>query len=435
MTIINIYIEGYGCTLNSADTNILANSIKQYIKDNNINNMNIVSNINNANIVVINTCIVRQETEHKMNSRVNYLKSLNKKIVIAGCMPKGLSKETKELNPDLTIMPLEAHLIGEKIYNYIINNNINNDNINDINSDNNIDHKLKNLKPNNIIMPLPISEGCLGKCNYCIVKLARGDLKSYSEKVILDKVKEYVTNNVKHILITSQDTACYGFDKNTNLPNLLNKIININGEFNLRIGMMHSKNLPYIIDDLIELYKTNKITNFIHLPLQSGDNKILNDMEREYTVEQYIDFVKEFRKKIPNLNYHTDIIVGYPTETEENFNNTIELLKKLKPDGIHGAKYTQRKGTKANNLKQIDTKIRKERMKILDNLRRELSYNSHKKYVGKTLNTLIIKNNEGITDNCKTVKFDKVENNYIGKFKKVKIKKALTFGLYGEILD
>jgi MiaB-like tRNA modifying enzyme len=437
---LKIYIEGYGCTLNSADTNIIKNSIA--FKD-----FTIVDNLNDADIVVINTCIVRLETEHKMISRINYIKSLNKKIVVAGCMPKALREKVEKLNINTMIMPREAHLAGDILCDYVKNEYIKNEtkcalNIdnNKINNDNkisaNLDSKLDYLHPNGLIMPLPISEGCIGKCSFCIVKVARGRLLSYSRDKIIKKAEEFVNNGVKHILITSQDTACYGFDKGDTLPNLINDIASIDGEFDMRIGMMHAKNVPYIMDELIETYQNDKVSKFFHLPLQSGDDDVLRDMKRGYTVDEFIDIVNEFKRKIKDLTFNTDIIVGFPTEKEENFENTLEVLKKIRPDYINGAKYSQRKHTEADKLKQVDTKIRKKRSEILDKLRRELSYENNKKYIGKTLKVLITENGKGITNNCKVVRFDSENKNInIGEFREIRITDAKTFGLFGEIIN
>ena len=176
---LKVYIEGYGCTLNSADTNIIKNSIA--FKD-----FTIVDDLNDADIVVINTCIVRLETEHKMISRINYIKSLNKKIVVAGCMPKALREKVEKLNVGALIMPIEAHLAGDVLCSYIKNENgcaLNTKK--EINA--NLDSKLDYLHPNGLIMPLPISEGCIGKCSFCIVKVARGRLLSYSRDKIIKK--------------------------------------------------------------------------------------------------------------------------------------------------------------------------------------------------------------------------------------------------------
>ncbi|HIP34661.1 MAG TPA: tRNA (N(6)-L-threonylcarbamoyladenosine(37)-C(2))-methylthiotransferase [Methanothermococcus okinawensis] len=419
---MNIYIEGYGCTLNTADTKIIKNSLKLF-KD-----FQIVDNVEDADIVVINTCVVRLETENRMISRIEYFRSLNKKIVVAGCMPKALREKVID-KADLLIMPREAHLSGEMIYRHFKDKGVSRP------SNVNINEKLKYLKPEGLIMPLPISEGCVGKCTYCIVKVARGDLLSYDKNLLVKKAREYVDSGVKHILITAQDTACYGFDKGYTLPDLLKDIIfSVEGAYTMRIGMMHAKNVPEIIDDLLDCYRSDKIAKFLHLPLQSGDDKVLKDMKREYTVDEFIDIVKEFKRKVKDLNFNTDIIVGFPTESEENFENTLEVLKKIKPDYIHGAKYTPRRHTLAAKMKQIDTKIRKMRSKILDKLRRELSYENNKKYIGKTLKVLITEKGKGIAHNCKVVKFNWEDGLKVGNFIDVKITDAKTFGLFGEVL-
>ena len=424
---LKVYVEGYGCTLNSGDTNIIKNSIA-------FKGFTIVDDLNDADIVVINTCIVRLETEHKMISRINYIKSLNKNIVVAGCMPKALREKVEKLNIDAMIMPREAHLAGDILCRYIKNETKWSLPTNKIN--NNLDDKLDYLCPNGLIMPLPISEGCIGKCSFCIVKVARGRLLSYSRDKIIKKAEEFVNNGVKHILITSQDTACYGFDKNDNLPNLIKGIVSIDGEFDMRIGMMHAKNVPQIMDELIDVYQNDKVSKFFHLPLQSGDDQVLKDMKRGYTVDEFISIVNEFKRKIKDLTFNTDIIVGFPTEKEENFENTLEVLKKIRPDYINGAKYSQRKHTEADKLKQVDTKIRKKRSEILDRLRRELSYENNKKYIGKTLKVLITENGKGITNNCKVVRFDSESKNInIGEFREIKITDAKTFGLFGKIND
>ena len=445
-----VYVEGYGCTLNAGDTIIIKNSIKE-------RNFEIVNNIEESDIILINTCIVRLETEHKMISRIKKFKKYGKKIVVAGCMPKALRNKVDKLNVDGIILPKEAYMAGDILKNLHNNNtkinNINNkikkkDNIsiknregnnkinkiNKMNESANIVKKLDYLNGEGITAILPISEGCIGKCSFCIVKVARGNLISYPMDKLLDKVKEYVNNNVKYILLTAQDTGCYGFDKGYTLPDLLNEIVDIEGEFIVRIGMMHAKNVPKIMDDLIECYKSDKICKFFHLPLQSGDNKVLKDMNREYTVEEYCDIVKEFKSKIKDLTYNTDVIVGFPTETEDAFQNTLKTIMELKPDYINSAKYTQREHTIAGKMKQLDTKIRKERSKIMDDIRRRLSYENNKKYIGKKMRVLITENGKGLLHNCKVVKFDMDRNIKVGKFYDIKITDAKTFGLYGRLM-
>ena len=357
---MKVYVEGYGCVLNTADTEIIKNSLREH-------GFEITDNLEDADIAIINTCVVRLETENRMIYRINELKNLGKEVVVAGCLPKALNEKVKGF---LHIYPREAHRAGKILKDYIEKHYRMPYVEEDINKT--LYKKLDYLTPS-LISPLPICEGCLGNCSYCIVKIARGNLISYPREKIVNKAKELINKGAKCLLITAQDTACYGFDIGDNLANLLNDLTQIEGEFIMRVGMMHAKNAELILDELIEVYKDDKVGKFLHLPLQSGDDEILKRMKRGYTVDEFKDIVNEFRRKIKNLCFTTDIIVGFPGETEEQFQNTLEVLKELKPDYIHGAKYSQRKGTEAARMKQVDTKIRKQRSEILDKLRRELS--------------------------------------------------------------
>jgi len=415
-TMKKVYVEGYGCVLNSADTEIIKNALRE-------EGFEIVDELDRADIAVINTCVVRLETENRMIYRINELKNLGKDVVVAGCLPKALKEKVKGF---LHIYPREAHKAGKILKTYIKSGK----RVEGLEDDKSL-HKKLNYINSSLITPLPICEGCLGHCTYCIVKIARGNLISYPREKIVKKAEELIKKGTKCIFITAQDTACYGFDRNDNLANLLNDLCSIEGDFIMRVGMMHAKNVEEIIDELIEVYKTDKVGKFLHLPLQSGDDEILKKMRRGYTVEEFKEIVNEFRKKVKNLCFTTDIIVGFPGETEEQFENTLNILKELKPDYIHGAKYSQRKGTEAAKMKQVDTKIRKQRSEILDKLRRELSYLNNKKYIGKKLKTLILEEGKGYTENFKVVKF---EGGSIGNFKKVKIVDAKTFGLVGKII-
>ncbi|MBP2143709.1 MiaB-like tRNA modifying enzyme [Methanococcus voltae] len=459
---LNVHLEGYGCTLNTSDTEIIKNSLIE--QGFNVSNGDFNESSENINLVVINTCIVRQETEHKMISKIKKYKESGKKVVVAGCLAKALSKKIEGLY-DALIMPREAHLSGEivravfegKNYQEVVKTSTssidnklnylakNNENEYDNGSNNSNKDNVKNL-----IMALPICEGCLGNCTYCIVKVARGNLISYEPENIVKKSEELIKSGTKCLLVTAQDTACYGFDRQDNyrLPNLINDIVNNKNlidnadenksyNFGIRIGMMHANYANTFIDDLIETYSNEKVTKFLHLPIQSGDNEVLKDMNRGYTVDEFISVLDEFKRKVKDLNFTTDIIVGFPTESEEAFENTLEVLKQIKPDFTHGAKYSQRKYTVAGRMKQIDTKIRKERSEILNKLRREISFENNKKHIGQTFECLIVKKGEAITNNCKKVLFDSSDDakSPIGEFKTVKITDAGTFGLKGKLLN
>jgi len=219
---------------------------------------------------------------------------------------------------------------------------------------------------NNIIQ---ILQGCKGNCNFCITRLEKGRLYSYPKSKIIQEFKKAITKN-KVIYLTSQDNACYGLDKNhhSQLPELLNEILKIKGNYKIRIGMMNPTHTLPILKELITVYKDQKIIKFLHIPVQSGSNKVLKEMNRFHSVEDFKKIVKLFRKAIPDITISTDIIVGYPTETELDFQQTLKLLKQIKPEVLNISRFTSRPHTLAAKLKQLSTEIKKQRSRISANL-------------------------------------------------------------------
>ena len=209
---------------------------------------------------------------------------------------------------------------------------------------------------------------CLGDCSFCITKLAKGNLQSFPKEDIINEIKKRIEEGYKRINLTSTDNGCYGLDINTSLVSLLKNITEIPGDFKIRIGMINPNYAKLYLNDLIKIYKSDKIIKFLHIPVQSGSNKILKDMNRKYKVQDFINVVSKFRKNILGINISTDIIVGYPTESEEDFEETLNLVKKIKPEVLNISKFTSRPGTKASRLKQLKTEEIKRRSVILTNL-------------------------------------------------------------------
>lgn len=215
---------------------------------------------------------------------------------------------------------------------------------------------------------IPIAEGCLGNCSYCATKLARKELFSFSAKEIVKKIEN---SNQPEIYLTSQDLSVYGMDRNETLSSLIREIIKIKRDFKLKLGMMNPK---YVSDELLDLYKSDKIYKFIHLPLQSGDNDLLKKMNRGYKVEDFTSIVKKFRKKFKESIIATDIIVGHPLETEESFDKTLKVIKEIKPEVLHIFKFSRRKGTKDFELKDLPDRIKKDRSRIINELFKNYNY-------------------------------------------------------------
>ena len=239
---------------------------------------------------------------------------------------------------------------------------------------------------------IQLSEGCLGKCTYCITRFARGKLKSYKPKSIIKSVRTAISKGFKEIWLTSQDNSSYGLDIGTNLAELLKEILKIDGDYKIRIGMMNPMFLKNS-SNLIDIFKDERIFKFVHIPVQSGSNKILKLMKRGYTVEEFEHIVKSFRKN-PNMTIWTDIIVGFPTETEEEFQMSVELLKRIKPDYVNVSRYSNRPGTEAKKMKQVPTEIKKERSRIMSKLVNQIAFEKNKKWINWNGKILIDEYNE-----------------------------------------
>ncbi|MEM3333510.1 MAG: radical SAM protein, partial [Thermoplasmata archaeon] len=241
---------------------------------------------------------------------------------------------------------------------------------------------------------------------------------------------------IKEIRLTALDTAAYGIDLNSNLPSLLNKIDEIEGEFRVRIGMMEPANTIKIIDDLIESFKSEKIFKFFHIPVQSGDDKILKLMGRNYTSSDFVQIVESIRKNFTHYTLSTDIIVGFPGENESTFNSTIEIVKKTRPDIMNITRFSPREGTIAYSLKQVKSSLAKEWSKKLTELHQKISEENNSEMLGKKFKILLTekgkRNYLGRTDGYRPVI---VENGEIYRFYDVEIYSFTPFYLIGKILN
>jgi MiaB-like tRNA modifying enzyme len=344
-----VKIETYGCSSNKADSNIIRNILKSKYK---------ITKSSRAGIIILLTCYVKLTTQNKMISRIKNLTKTNKKLIIAGCMPEIDLKTIRKIAPKAIVLgPKYVDKIEEAIKGKSFTGK------RELNK-----AKLIKTSPNNIYT-LKIAEGCNNICSFCCAKIARGNIYSFNQKDILDELKKAV-KKYKIIHITAQDTAAYGLDKNkkSKLPELIDQITNIKGNFKIRIGMMNPSNVLPILKELINSYKNKKVIKFLHIPVQSGSDKVIKNMNRKYRVKDFKKIVNTFRREIPDIHIATDIMAGYPTETEKDFKKTLKLLKEIKPDVLNVSKFTPRPGTKAKQIKQLKTEIIKERTKKIKKL-------------------------------------------------------------------
>lgn len=416
---MKVYSEVYGCTANKSDASLILGSLRQA-------NNEFVNDIDSADVLVIVTCTVIGTTEQRMLSRLREFKKKGKKVVVAGCMASIQSDLIKSILPD-------AHLIPPQYSNYII----------DVieNKEFRFPSRGKKVGPkyfDGVTAPISIAEGCMFACSYCITSPARGELTSFSVDEIVKDVCYALNQNCKEIQLTAQDTASYGLDIHSNLGDLLTNICRVNGNYRIRVGMMNPYTALLNLEPIIDRFKDSKIYKFLHLPVQSGDNDILSLMDRKYTVDDFVRIVSEFKDKYPNLTLSTDIIVGFPNETDDQFNRSLDLLKIIKPDIVNVTRYSARPMTKAKNMNgRVSTKIAKERSKSLTELCSRIARNKNSEHVRQKYTVLVTKKGKnntfvGRAENYKPVVInDRVE---IGDFIDVEIVDFDSIHLFGNLI-
>ncbi|NJE49700.1 tRNA (N(6)-L-threonylcarbamoyladenosine(37)-C(2))-methylthiotransferase [Thermococcus sp. 9N3] len=376
---VKVHVESYGCSRNKADGEIMEALLLKAGHE-------LVETPEQADYVVVNTCAVKDPTELKMAKRIRELLNSGKRVIVTGCLV--------HVNPDV-IDPRVSGILGVKSIDRIAEaidvaerggKLVSVEGWRERNPDK---LELPRLWKPGVAFVVPISEGCLNACTYCATRFARGVLKSYKPELVVKWVKEALARGYREIILSSEDTGCYGFDIGTNLAKLLDEITAIEGEFRVRVGMMNPNHVLKFLDELIDAYQDEKVYRFLHLPVQSGDNEVLRRMGRTYTVEEFEEIVRAFRKEIPELNLNTDIIVGFPGETDEAFRNTVELVKRIKPDKINVSRYSARPGTIAARWKQLPGWLVKERSRLLHRLRLQIAYDINRAYVGRTVEVLV----------------------------------------------
>ena len=441
------YILTMGCQLNENDSEKLIGIMEEmgYSKS---------EDIKNADLYVINTCCVRENAEEKLFGKLGELKKIkeNKNIIIAigGCMmqEEHITEKIKKSYPfvDVVFGTHTLHKFPEDLYIAITKNKKVKDVI-DI--DGEIYEGLPVKRSSNKQASVIIMYGCNNFCSYCIVPYVRGRERSRKPKDILNEIKELAKEGYREITLLGQNVNSYKGGENYNFANLLEDVDKIKGIEVIRFVSPHPKDFT---DDVIDVIsKSKKISRLIHVPLQSGSTNVLKEMNRkydkeyfinriEYTKEQYLDLIKRIRNKIPDVVFSTDIIVGFPGETEEDFEDTIDVVKQVNFEQIFMFIYSRRVGTRADKMEnQIPEEIKHKRFDRLKQVFEESVEENNKKYVGTTQKILVeghSKNNQdmltGRTDTNKVVIFEGPEE-LIGKIINIKIVSEHKWYLKGEV--
>jgi MiaB-like tRNA modifying enzyme len=416
---MKVYLETYGCTANKSDATILVGLLKQ-------SKYELVSTMDTADVLILLTCTVIGTTEQRMLSRLRCFKKTDKPVIVAGCMAS--------VQPDLirAIVP-DARLLLPQYIHHVIDL-IQGDTVAYV-------EKNKTLLPKHfdgITAPIAIAEGCILSCSYCITQRARGQLSSYPVHEIVTDIQSALQQGCRELLLTSQDTASYGLDIGINLGDLLQDICNINAAFKVRIGMMNPATYLKNQEPILTAYRDPKIYKFLHLPVQSGNNRVLQKMNRLYTVEDFAQIIERFRAAYPHITIATDIIVGFPSETPEQFDDTIHLLETIRPDITNITRYSARPGTPAKTMdNRIPTDIAKQRSKHLTTLCNTIAIENNKQHIGKTCTLLITEKSKNNTFTGRTETYKPViikKQVHMGDFVPVEITDATATHLVGSLI-
>ena len=356
------FVESYGCTMNHGEGGKLEDALLRLGHE-------LVSDPADAELIVLNTCTVIAETQNRMLKRAKEISESGKKLVVTGCMAAIQPDELRKISPDAQILAPRDY---EKFPSLIGGSSI------------------PIIRNPTVTSVLPISQGCLGACTYCITRFARGSLSSYPLHDLVSEADIAISTGTKELLITSQDTACYGFDIGLELADLLNSLTAIPGKFMIRIGMMNPNNLIRTLDKFIQAWSSPKIYKFIHLPVQSGSPDILNSMNRQYSPDDFKNLVNKLRRNFPELMLSTDVITGFPGETDADHRMTVDLIKEVRPDTVNVTRYSPRPNTPAASFKnQVPGWISKERSRELTKLRFDISLNKNSELVGQTFHGIV----------------------------------------------
>jgi len=425
-----IYVENYGCTANIFDLEIMLAGLTN-------GGYTIIDQAESADIILVNTCGVKRPTEDKILARLSILGSFDKPLIIAGCLPKidleGIYRSAPSFSA--VIDPHSVNRILEAVKD----------------AEAGLKHRLyfsdkpqikllhRRARLNRFIEVIQVAEGCVGACSFCCVRFARGRLLSYPRELIADRIRKAVSEGIREFWITSQDNGAYGLDAGSDLAELLEECCSVEGDFLIRVGMMNPEHALRILDRLMQAYTNRKIFKFLHLPVQSGDDEVLRRMSRFYSAEQFKRIVFAFGDKIPSITLSTDVICGFPGETEDAFDRTVKLIEESKPDIVNISRFFPRPHTPAAEMDQLPPAEVKNRSRRLSKTVKRISYERNRLWLGWEGRVLVDEKGERDTWVGRNFAYKPVviecEENFLGESVDVHVTEAFPTYLRAEILD
>jgi len=432
-----IFIKTFGCQMNEYDSNRIYDSVKRlgFVKS---------QDKQNLDCYVLNTCHIRDKAKEKVYHEIGRVKKIYKEknkpiVVVAGCVAQAENQEMLNREPyiDIVIGPQSYHKINDMLKNFIKDNKIEETEFDTVSKFNYFDN-IEN-KNNKVSSYLTIQEGCDKFCSFCVVPYTRGPEYSRPFKKIISEAESLIKNGTKEIILLGQNVNAYSFKekvKEYRISDLINKLESYNELKRIRYITSHPRDMT---DDLIECYSKNKkLMPLVHLPIQSGSNKILKLMNRKHTVEQYVEIYEKLKKINPHIEFSSDFIISYPGETDNDFQDTINLVRKIKFINSFSFIFSPRPGTKAANLNQIDKEIAKERLLEIQKYLFKFQLNMNKSFINKSIDVLVEnkmngqKKLFGRNQFMNSVIFEG-NLNFIGKNINIKIEQANQNSLLGKI--
>jgi threonylcarbamoyladenosine tRNA methylthiotransferase CDKAL1 len=380
-----VFIETYGCRYNFGDTAKLVEILKFL-------GSTIVDSSDSADVVVVNTCTVVGSTERRMLRRLSLyrdrdlyvtgcLPAVQQDSIFAVCSPKIISPDSiQEVYRDIGTVALSAAGIVQ------------------------------------------VAQGCMGKCSYCITRKARGPLRSFPVDEILHQVEAFSRAGTAEIQLTAQDVSAWGHDIGKALPDLLNSISDLPGRFRLRVGMMNPATIRGNLEHIVDAFQDDKVFKFVHIPVQSGSDRILKAMNRGYTAEEFEEIIAAFKKRYPSVSIATDVIVGYPGETLQDFYQTRELISLIRPVKVNVTRYSYRPFTNISSGSDFPDSVKKDRSRNLNALNEEIYSSINEPLLG-TIEPFIV------TESIKSGSVIVRTPSYLG----VVIKEDLPIGYEGKV--
>ncbi len=372
-------VETYGCPSNKARGEIIKGLLER-------RGCEIVKNQDLADILILNTCAAKDSTKKRLINRLDdWTKNYSERdVMVAGCMPQATYGKAKDIAPQASLVgPNNCKDVPRAVKK-----------IKEGNPVEYLDDKkekrscLPRIRKNKLIEICEITRGCFWKPKH--------KTRSYEMSSILEEIKRSTRSGCKEVWLASRDAAFYGNDIGKSLPELLNNVVKIPGRFRVKVGMMKVDSIQPILDELLNAYNTKEIYSFLHLPLWSGSNKVLRKMDMGYTAEDFKETVKTFKKRIPELNLKTDIIIGLPGENKEDFELTMDILEEIKLDRVDVKIFRGTENT-------VDEETKKERYERLSKIAKNIRMERLESFVGQEKEVLVIeKNNKGWVGRDKT---------------------------------